>query len=244
MKEIIINNYKNILFLLIILFLILINKNLRTNNNISKQNIEALKDKVRVVKTKNGKNEFIIKSLVVKNKRDLKKLNDKLYNEIKDERGKVLTLTKFNTVIKYDTLVLKNTLIEYPDGYKDITWLYDTTYSKNNFKFIKGVSRFKINQNGDLIDLTTLITENTEGIEIVLGYKDNGDGIEFFARSEHPYFKVNNIESVMLTSNSQVFNKYKKSKRLFIGPYLGIGINNNLIITPSLGLGIGYNLNR
>jgi hypothetical protein len=244
MRQIIINNYKNFIFLIIILILIIINRNLKTQTIVSKQNIEALQDKVRIDKTKNGKKEFIIKSLVVKNKRELKKLSEDLYREFKNEKGKVLTISKINTVIEYDTLLVKSEFVKYPDGYNEIKWLYDTIYSKNNFKKIIGVSKFRFDENGDVCDLETFITENLEGIEIILGYKDSGNGIELFARSDHPYFKVNDIQSVLITSNSKIFNKYSKGKRLFLGPYIGVGVDKNLIIRPNIGFAIGYNLNK
>lgn len=244
MKEIIKKNYKYFILIGLLIILLLNNKNLRKTNSINNQNIEALKDSVRVGRTKNGETEYLIKTLIANNKKDVERLNSELYEELKKEFGKVSSIAKVTTIIKYDTIRLNNEIIKYPNGYNGIVWSYDTTYNENNFKHIKGLTKFRIGELGEIYGVSSSIIENEDGIDIVLGYKDNGNGVEIFARSEHPYFSVNKIQSVIIPKNDQVLNKYSKGKRLFVGPYIGFGLSYDLKITPNIGFGVGYNLNR
>ena len=61
--------------------------------DINEQNIAALTDEIKVEKRKNGRLEASIAGYVLSEK-DLKKLNENLYNEVVEQKGKVLTLSK------------------------------------------------------------------------------------------------------------------------------------------------------
>ncbi len=103
------------LFLVIVVLLLLIiigrscanTRDLRRRENIQQQNINALTDSIKIEKQKSGSLEFSIAGYIASEK-ELKDLNRNLYNEIKSEKGQVISLTKTIIELKQNEIQLRD----------------------------------------------------------------------------------------------------------------------------------------
>lgn len=255
--------FRNILIALALLLLIALgislrkNSNLKTDLNISEQNQKALTDSVRVSKNKVGELEYSKNILISKNG-DLSKLNADLAAEYAKEKGKVSELTKTIAIIKNnpkDTIFLPTDLIKYPDGTKGLAWTYDTIYSKDNYRKVKGVSDFKIdftNATYTITPLKTKISEFEIGFDFVQGLRETKAGdVEMFVRSNHPGFDVKDLDAVIINPDThpvlKKFTNKTKQKRFGIGVIAGYGIyidnfNRTSGLGAQVGVGFSYSL--
>lgn len=93
------------LFLVIVALILLViigrscanTRDLRRRENIQQQNIDALTDSIKAEKKKSGGLEFSIAGYIVSEK-ELRNLNQNLYDQVKKEKGQVISLT--NAVIE------------------------------------------------------------------------------------------------------------------------------------------------
>lgn len=257
------NKVRNVVIIIILLLLVFLgisirkNYNLKTDLNISEQNKKALSDSVRVSKNKVGDLEFS-KNILISTNGDLSKLNTDLAAELKKENGKVSELTKTIAVIKNnpaDTIFLNTEVIKYADNSKGLSWEYDTIYNKNNFRKLKGISKFKLDFTSltyNVIPLGTQITDFEIGFDFIQGLREtkNGD-VEMFVRSNHPGFNVNDLDAVIINPKTHpILNKFTtktKQKRFGLGVIAGYGVyidnfNNKAGLGAQVGLGFTYSL--
>lgn len=214
------------------------------NIAISEQNIKALNDSVRVSKTKNGKLEYSINTLI-SDKSDLGKLSENLANQLKNEKGKVHELNQIVANIKpNDTIVITNTIIKYPNGDCGLAWKYDTTYDKNNFRRIEGESQFRLDKMG-VIPMNTYITKDEVNFNLITGLREKDGNVEIFANSNYPNLVITNLEGAIIDPKTHpLLKKFTKQKRWGVGPYVGVGVNSNLTFNMQVGVGITMSLIR
>jgi hypothetical protein len=86
-----------------------------------KNNISAVLDSVRTYKDKNGLINYE-KGILIINTKDLKNTNDKLYNELKSQYGKVSYLSNIIAEFKNikDSVYIKSYVKTYPSGLNGI----------------------------------------------------------------------------------------------------------------------------
>jgi hypothetical protein len=229
--------------------------NVNKNLEISRQNEFALAGRIVEAKTKNDKLEFS-KGVLVSKSKDLSDISETLAAELKEEEGKVHRLQRIIATMgntgadgSIDTLEVTNTVYKYADGSYGLKW-GDTTYHDSlNFRQLAGVSDFRLVKNDssgyDVKPLTTKVTNDQIGFNIITGLKTNKDNgmVEIFVRSDYPNFQVTELEGAIIDPNKDpVMKKFTRQKKFTVGGYVGMGVDRNLQLTPQIGVGVGYTL--
>lgn len=215
---------------------------LNTQLAISEQNEKALADSVRVSENKVKDLEYS-KNILVAEKGNLKDLNADLAAELEKEKGKVRELTKIVSEIKSDTVYITNTLIDYADGTKGLSWEHDTIFDPDNERHLAGISKFDIDSNGVVTPLETVITRDDFKFNLVTGLIERNGNVEIFVRSDYPNFSVSKLDGAIIDPKKHpVMKKFTKPKRWGIGPYVGVGLGVNMTPTPNVGLGVSFGI--
>lgn len=126
-------NSKVFLYIVIIIGIIWLtnmcgsNHDAKIEKKIADQNIEALKDSVKMEKKKNGEIKGS-KAAFVSSLDSLKNLNRGLYNQVKEQKSEVISLSNALIGLQQDTARLNATLKSY---LKPTTFINDSTYLLN-----------------------------------------------------------------------------------------------------------------
>ena len=241
--------------LLAILALLLgytINRNYELTSNISikEQNIKALNDSVRVEKNKVGQLEYS-KGVLIAEKGNLSSINKKLAEELEKTKGKVSEITNYdveiNPTIDGPVITKKDSVYKINEGEYVINWNFDTIYNKNNWRYLDGTTTFIV-KSGETIEIHpkfSQINNEKNKINITQGIREKDGLIEVFVTSDHPFFKVSDIQSVIINPKDHVVNDIIKTKpkRFGIGPVLGYGFTENGS-GYFIGAGVSYNIIR
>jgi len=207
---------------------------------ITEQNHKALGDSLRVSENKVGDLTFSKNVLIAENG-DLKDLNSDLADELDKTKGKVRELTRIISEIKADTVIITNTLIEYPDGSYGLEWAHDTIYNKDNERHLAGISKFKLDSLGSVTPLETTITKDRILFKLVTGLREKDGNVEIFVTSDYPGFEAIELDGAIIDPKKHpVIKKFTNKKRWGIGPYVGLGLNVTTTPTPSVGLGASF----
>ena len=216
-------------------------QDLKRDQQIKDQNISALTDSLHFERNKNGDLNVIIDGYISSVK-DLKNLNKGLFDEVKNQKGKVLSLN--NVIIKLEQD--KKDLQKYIDELKSkfdsiqqindstymIPWILAYTYDSTNFDVFSGQTRI-----GALYDPTApyLIRMNNLGsnlihretqIELTWGQKVVNDKLKVFVTSPYPGFTVESMQGVLIDPNNNPYIKDLIEKRhWFTGFSIGIGLS-------------------
>ena len=213
------------------------------DNFIDNQNLKALKDSVRVYKNKIGELTYQKYSLI-SNNNSLDSLNKELAEELKNARGKVITIVKYKTIYKRDTVYVNNTLTKYLDGRYSLDWKNDTIYSPGNYRTLSGNSFFKVDTlTNTITPLYTRINRDEIGFSMVTGLQEKDSLLEIFVTPKFPGMIVTDIQGTLVDPReSEVIKKFFPAKKWSVGPYFGIGISSNLKkpsqIIPTIGFGV------
>jgi len=241
-----------IIVLLIILFLTSKScQSAKLDAEISKNNIEAIQDKLRTEKNKSGEIEFLKRSLVA-DLETLKGLNSSLYEEVEKMNGKVLAMSKnmidikgtlvgieINTrsskpiSLKNDTLVVPYTFI---DGNDKKTWSREIT--GKSVLLMKNVT-----DSTYALPIYNVLTTDKMSLQIFssIRKRESDDKFEFVLRTDYPNITLNPegfIDPSVFAANNTTLTQDK----WIIGPYMGVGINNSFGIMPQIGIGITYRI--
>lgn len=218
------------------------------------QNIEALKDSVRMQKNKAGELEFA-RLLIVAEKDELKKYNNELYTEMEKMRGKVISLTKLTMDIKG---ILENIKAE-PPSKNPIALVNDTLTTP--FKFDTSGKGWSRNIEGKTIVFMKNVTDSAIAIPLYnilekdrmmmtiypgIRKRDSDGMLEYTVRTDYPNVSFD-IQGYADPTELTSFTKIKDDKWI-IGPYLGLGAgitsvtnmgNSQLLFGPNVSIGIG-----
>ena len=224
----IINKYKAeiILSLALILSLIFLAISCSNTRDIKRKyeiNTKALVDTIEYYQSKSGK-LVAEKNILEGDIKDLKTLNEELYNEIKD-----LKVKKPQQVIYVETEVVNEV--------HDTTYVVDPnlSYQKKDFSFnnkyreLEGFMELKDN------NLGLSITRDNVYVDYTLAIKDN----KVYLTSSNPYVRYNEIQGLTVP-------KTKKPKfGIGIGPSFGVGydiVNKKPGVYAGLSVNIDYML--
>lgn len=232
------------------------NADLKVRLQQSENNVIALKDTVRIEKTKSGEVQYI-KSALVSDLEQLKNLNLELYNEVKNQKKQIFYIAKM-------TASLQDTLKRYSSGdvaTKDhgtgadqIVWNFDTTgvdwerkiNGKSLFTVkVDSTGKYVITPKGSQLENFTQKFKLTTGLE---ASKSKKGMLEIFVRSSYPGMKFDNIDGAVVDPAD--FKKYLSApnKRFSVGFQAGIGYGITLEKSPrfvptlNVGFGIQYKL--
>lgn len=212
---------------------------------VSTQNQKALNDSVRVTKNKLGETIYEKKILIASTK-ELKTLNEDLYREVKKLKGDIKIIQSAQMGIKNpEPIYITNTIEKYPDGSLDVSWKYDTIFSKGNYRSLSGVSRIKYDTTGNVFDRGTMIKTDDIGISLITGLEKKDDSYQIFIRSDYPGLTIKDIQGSIIDKK---MIQSDESSWVF-GPYVGVGVgvdplNRTVGPNVSFGVGITYNLNK
>jgi hypothetical protein len=242
----------------IILFVGTCNRNFDLKDILDRkdQNISALTDSITTIKLRNGELQTS-RNAYMGIAKELEKYNKKLSDDVKAQKGKVVTLNNIIFNLKQDTAELRKYIRELerpkpPQPENDSTWRIfwnlNYVYDSDNYDIFKGTTRIRLNgpvllQNVLVSHLNTELTYRDSQIGLSWGQKWEGSGkdkkLKVFAQTAHPAFQTKLLEGVYVD--------YPEKKHWFtgfgIGPQLGIGYNPiNQNIVSYLGVGIQYNI--
>ena len=202
-------------------------------------NMRALTSKTETYKNKAKELSYKNASFIASEK-ELKKLNDSLYIAIKKEKGKVSFITQFKPVYISKPLELTSDLKLLGPNHYGLSFK-DSTENK----YIEGISRFKLDTTGNLINIKadgTSILRNEFSFELTVGFTENDKQYDIFVTPSNPNIKIKNITGAIIPKNLNVLPI--KKKKFGLGPQISYGINVRGERSLYVGIGISYNLIR
>lgn len=218
-------------------------KELKRQQNISDINIIALNDSLKYEKLKNGDLQVSISSFVASEK-ELKELNKKLYDEVKAQKGRVISLTDAIVQLRQDSATLKKYLVEkdkviekllQPDENTYLApWTLTYKYDSVNYDIFSGNTYIGIGKKDplELLHLDTELTSRLTQIELIWGHKVENNQYRVFAQSAYPGFTVAQMQGVLIDPNTNPdIQKLLKKKHWFQGFSVGLGTSMGFNIT-------------
>jgi len=234
------------------------NSNLREEADIKDQNISALTDTIKTVKLKNGEIQSS-RDAWMANAKELEQYNKSLSDEVKAQKGKVVTLNRIVFQLRQDTADLHAyinyllTKYETPQKVNDSTWNVDWqlayTYDSTNYDIFNGQTQVGLKGPENYFKEITLnhnytkMLKRESQIGLTWGQKWEGTGknkkLRVYAQTAHPAFQTKLLEGVYVD--------YPQKRRWLtgfgVGPTLNIGydfLHNQPAVV--VGVGIHYNI--
>ncbi|MFW6311985.1 MAG: hypothetical protein ACOC1K_07100 [Nanoarchaeota archaeon] len=256
-------NSKIFIFVIVgLLFLLWMNQCNRKHelkNEIKKQeqNINALKDTLTIVKNNNGDLQGEISGFIATQK-ELRDLNKGLADEVKKQKGNVLSLNQTVISLKQDTSILRKFLrdkdkepegpIFINDSTYRIPWRLHYQYDSVNYDIFIGktdvLSKYPIE------NLGSELLERNSKIKLIWGQKEEDGKLKVFVTSSYPGFTPESLEGVLIDPNSNKYiRKMIDDRHWFTGFSIGLGITTgwdffrqqpSIVVGPSLQYSI-YN---
>ncbi len=229
------------------------NKSLKELLNRHQDNLEVLNDSIKTIKNKNGELESSILGYKA-NAKELKLYNSKLAKQVKQEKGKVITLNNLVFHLKQDYNDLQSSFDSLKSVFggnkvNDSLWVFNWTlpyyYNKDNYDIYSGKTYVTVEGNPIYIkgvhlkhNFTQLINRDSK-MTLTWGQKYENGKVHVFAKTSHPAFKAQLLEGTYVD--------YPKKKHWFtgfgIGPNISMGYDF-LHNKPAfmIGIGIQYNI--
>ena len=225
---------------------------------IDAQNYAAQTDSLSfVIDKKTGEAEASKASYVLKES-ELEAYNKELADEVKREKGKVVSLSRTVVALKQDTATLRKALqdIEQPepiqvnDSTYNIPWNVYYQYDSINSDYYEGVSQIEIGV-GNPYKVRHIFTElqkRETQIGMTFGQKVEDNQLRVFIQSKYPGFTPQQLDGVLIDPNTNPYIKGLMKKKHW---FTGFGVGPNLTMgydffnaKPALifGVGIQYNV--
>ena len=215
------------------------------------QNEKASTDSLHFTKNKVGELEASKASYISKME-DLQKTNASLYEQIKKEKGKVVSVIDGKVTVVTKDVIMSNTLKKYPDG-KTFGLLFNKDFDKKDgYTFsIKGESKF-MKVNDTIFPGATDILESKSNLELFMGFKEDDKQYNVFARSKNKNVIIDSLSGVLIIPKPDKTDPLQvtppKPKRFGVGFQVGCGfglVKSQVFLTlPYIGVGISYNIIR
>lgn len=237
--------------------------------DINNQNIAALTDEIKVEQRKNGRLELSIAGFVMAEK-DLKKVNEDLYNEVKNQKGRVLSLNKIIMQLRQDTSELRTHInylesimgqpIQINDSTFQIPWLLKYDWDPTNFDVYNGQTFVGLNikpgytwkdaiASNDVIALTHYKTEMVDRlsqVDLVFGQKIEDKQLRVFVTTKYPGFTASSLSGVLIDPNTNPYIKDLMKKKKWFPNTWSVGVGPSVgynVLSSKIYLGIGINVN-
>jgi hypothetical protein len=229
-----------------------------TQIQINEQNESALNDQLKTEKTKNGQLLVSIDGYIATEK-ELKSLSNKLWQEVNDQKGKVISLTNVVIRLQQDSIQLQKTidhlrtvigeLRKINDSTYEAPWTLAYTYDSLNYDVFAGRTQIGITSKDPLLlrHKNTYMFNRTTQISLTWGQKVEKGKLRIFVESSYPGFTVKSLEGVLIDPNTNpLMRDLMKKRHWFTG--FGIGPNistgwNVLEAKPALIIGVGLHYN-
>ena len=191
---------------------------LKRKANISEQNIIALNDSLHYERTKNGELLVSIAGYIATEK-ELKTLNKDLWERVKGQEGKIISLNHVIVQLQQDSSTLKKYLIEKDKIIQKLLkvdentyaapWSLTYKYDSTNFDVFTGKTYIKIgNKNPlELLHVDTELIKRLTQIDLTWGQKVEKKQLRVFVQSNYPGFTVAQMEGVLIDPSTNPFFK-------------------------------------
>jgi hypothetical protein len=191
---------------------------------VANQNVSALDDTIRIVKTKSGQEEAVKYALLVKNVSDLQKINADLAKQVKDQQGKVQNITNIGVTAKHDTIKIKTTVVEQKDSTYNISAAYSDSSKGGSISLSE---KIKFRLPGDsaqiIFDRLQMNLNITTGLSVVK------NKVQSYAECLYPGVKFTTLNSASFDVSSLV----KPKSGFWLGcKCFGIGVGVGLLAVP------------
>lgn len=228
-------NIKNlIIVVLAILFLVAACNAYSTKKELEKTKIELVEANDSTFTYKNKVGElYAARETYIADIKQLKEENAELYQEYKHLKDHPIIIEKVETIIKIDSITVKDSVALYNDTYIAKFDYNDKWYN------ISGATSFDLPKN----------TASTSIFNVSLPANFTTDVIEkdkklyFLTKCDNPYVQINNIEGAVVSpEQSKVLkNRFDKPWGIMIGvgPSVTV-IDNTVKVYPALQLTLGY----
>jgi len=244
---------------LIIIALIIMNamqcsriKELKRQQEISDQNNIALNDSIKYEKQKNGDLQASI-AIYIASEKELKDLNRNLYNKIKEQDGRIISLGEAIIQLKQDSATLARYLVEKEKLIKDLKKIDENTYAapwqltyrydSTNFDIFTGRTYIGVSLKDSLrlFHLDTELIKRLTQIDLTWGQKVEKGQYRVFLQSGYPGFTAAQLQGVLIDPNTNPdIRRLIKEKKWFNGFNVGIGVTGGFnITTGKYGLVVG-----
>jgi len=206
-------------------------KSANATANRYKNNIAALSDSIKLVKTQSGKLQYE-KSVLVADYKELQELNSELADEIADQKGKVAQLTKLVGILSTPRVTpipgigsTTGTPCDSLGGTFQSEWHDDIYYDANNWRILSGKTVIDV-KGGKIISNTTEIKDDKTSFDLVTGLIKRDNHYEIFVRSNYPGFKPSKIDGAVIPVDDLIPPVSPKPWSVGVGPQVGVGISN------------------
>jgi len=221
------------------------------------QNISALTDSLQIEKRKNGELLVSIDGYLG-TVNEMKTINKGLWDRIKGQDGKILSLTRTLIRLRQDSTDLAKyidklnvkigTLTQLNQNLYEAPWVLPYVFDEVNYFKVTGRTRIGL-LSRDPLELrhdTTFLVEFENQIDITYGQKIEKDKLRIYIQSAYPGFTVKSMEGVLINPEDWP-GLFPSTKRHWftgfgVGPNISTGWNV-LEAKPALILGFGLHYN-
>jgi len=211
---------------------------------VANQNNEALIDTTRKVKNLLGKEQYERK-ILMGDIEILKKLNDDLSQELKNQKGNVRVITKIVTKFVFDTIVVNNDVEKINDSTFSVSFKYDRNYDSSNTISFKGSLPAEVSIANNKISLrskSTTLSDLSMNVKIYTGIKEEKGSYSIFARTDFPGINFD-LEGAVIDPDKSFVKGNSGPFSLMLGGGIGYGITpGGSGFFPSVGVYVGINL--
>lgn len=213
---------------------------------ISNANLIAQQDSIRITTTKNNQIEFDKYAFLAKKNKDLQKINDSLYNKIKNTKGTPIAVISSSNIISDSNknLIVKD-IKKDSTGSIDVELSFDTVYSKGNYHHLE----LSLSGIPDRLDFKGTLIKDEIGFTATTGIKKDEKGnYEIFVQPDYPGTKITSLTGAYIDPN--IFQKPDKKRILTLGASFGYipilynwSTKQTSILGQNIGLSVGVNIN-
>jgi hypothetical protein len=228
------------------------NRELKNKSELDEKNIAAMSATLQTERKKNGDLLVVIDGYVA-TEDDLRKYNQRLYNEVKEQKGHVITLNNTVIQLEQDKVMLRKYIDKLKSEMDSMTKLNDSTwmnkwtlaykYDSLNSDYFEGTTIIKL-VNGKTLELKSggsELTYRKSTIDLVFGNKFEDGKLRVFVESKYPGFGVNHMAGTLIDPNEiPELKKMMEKKHWFNGWNIGISATygwNFFTQKPSLIVG-------
>lgn len=226
---------------------------------ISEQNESALKDSLYFERTKKGELLVTIDGYIATEK-ELKTLNKDLWERVKAQDGKIISLNHTIVQLVQDSATLKKYLKEKDKLIQKLLkidsstyvapWKLTYKYDSTNFDVFTGKTYIGVLSKDplELAHIDTELTKRLTQIDLTWGQKIEKNSLRVFIQSNYPGFTVTQMEGVLIDPNTNpYFKELMKKKKWFSGISVGFGATAGYNLTDGkyglvIGPTISYNI--
>jgi len=218
--------------------------------NIHEQNISALTDSLKFEKRKNGGLLVSIDGYIATEK-ELKTLNKSLWEKVKGQDGKIISLNHVVMKLQQDSIMLAKTvddlktkigvLTRNDDSTYTAPWTLAYTYDSTNYDIFTGKTLIGVVDRDPLMlrHKNTYMTNRTTQIDLIFGQKVEKGKLRVYIQSNYPGFTVKSMEGVLIDPNTNpLFKDLMKKRHWFNGWSVGLGVTPGIDIVNQSKFGI------